>query len=685
MRRPSEPLLRAFALLAVLAAPAGAAAHDVPKDRRYATVVVSDRSPRTASQRTVGPAEIAASPRRRSADDLLRLVPGVLLIQHGAEGKGQQMFMRGFDAAHGADIEVKVAGVAVNELSNIHGQGYVDLGFVIPEVVRRVTANKGPFLLDQGNFANAGTIRFDLGVEPDARGSRIGYEFGSTLRHRGVFVHAPKNMAKETFFAVEAMTDKGFAAARAAQRATFLGQIRLLDSKTHGALDLTAGVYAAKFDAPGAVRADDVAAGRVDFAGVYRDDGGGRSNRLFTALRHQLDLGAGKLEQRLHGQLRALDLVEDFTGYLLDPLAGDRRNQRHRFASLGYQLDYRRPLHRTLELLAGGAWQGDVLRQHDVRVDVRHEVVSRNWDLGAGQHQAHARAGLRWRPVDRFVLEAGARLDLVAYNVRDRIDLDRRARKVLALPSPRINASVRLAPFATLFLAYGRGLRAPEARAVLGGAAVPEDTALDRYRGGPARIVASDSVEVGTRFQHRELVSAGLSLFGTWIDRELVFDHVSAVNIELNRTRRLGVDFDLAVWPRRWLQLRQDVSLVQARFVDSGAPVPLAPPFMSATGLTLVHPSGFRAGARFLVVGSRALPHGARTSAYALLDLSLGYRVGPLQLDLQIDNVTNAHWKEGEYHFASWWDRSEPRSTIPTLHFLAGPPLTARIGATLWL
>lgn len=677
-------MLRVFAHLFGVFVPVAAAAHDVPKDRRYSTVVVSERSPRTAAQRTIGPAEIEASPRRRGADDLLRLVPGVLLIQHGAEGKGQQMFMRGFDAAHGADIEVKVAGVVVNELSNIHGQGYVDLGFIIPEVVRRIAAHKGPFLLDQGNFANAGTIRLDLGVEPAARGSRVGYEFGSSLRHRGVFVHAPKNMSPETFFAVEAMTDRGFARARAARRVTLLGQIRLLDSAPHGALDLTGGLYFAKFDAPGAVRADDVTGGRIPFDGVYRDDGGGRSQRLFTALRHQIGLGAGRLDQRLHGQLRDFALVEDFTGYLLDPLHGDRRSQRHRFASLGYQLDYRRPLHRTLELLLGGAWQGDLVRQHDARVDAQHQLVTRNWDLGLAQHQAHARAGVRWRPVSRLSIEAGARFDLLAYHVRDRIDPERRARKLLALPSPRLNAAVRLAPGASLFLAYGRGLRAPEARAVLG-VPVPEDTSLDRYRGGPARIVASDSLELGVRVGHREIVSAGLALFGTWIDRELVFDHISAVNIELNRTRRLGIDIDLAVRPRPWLQLRQDLSLVQARFVDSGAPVPLAPPFLSATGLTFVHPTGVRAGARLLVVGSRALPHGARTATYALLDLSLGYRLGPLQLDLQIDNLTNAGWKEGEYHFASAWDPDAQASPIPALHFLAGPPLTARIGATLWL
>lgn len=677
--------MRALALLALCCAPAVAAAHDVPKDRRYTTVVVSERRPQTASQRTVGAAEIQAAPRRRSADDLLRLVPGVLVLQHGAEGKGQQLFMRGFDAAHGADLEVQVAGVPVNELSNIHGQGYVDLGFVIPEVVRRIHADKGPFLLDQGNFASAGTIRLELGVDPDARGTRLGYEFGSSLRHRGVLVHAPKHLAKETFVAVEAMDDRGFARARAARRATLLGQLRLLDRPDYGALDLTVGAYAARFDAPGAVRADDVAAGRIDRLDVYRDDGGGRSARLFTALRHRLDLGAGALEQRLHGQLRDLDLVEDFTGYLLDPVHGDRRGQRHRFASLGYRLEHRRPLHRTLELLVGGAWQGDLIRQHDVRVDARRQLLARNWDLGVGQHQAHARAGLRWRPVDRLTIDAGARLDLLAYHVRDRIDLERRVRRVLAVPSPRLSAALRLTPGAALFLAYGRGLRAPEARAVLGGAAVPEDTALDRYRGGPARIVASDSLELGARYRRRQLVSAGLALFATWIDRELVFDHVSAVNLELNRTRRLGLDLDLAVSPRPWLQLRQDLSLVHARFVDSGAPVPLAPPFMSATALTLLHPSGLRAGARLLVVGSRPLPHGARSSSYALLDLNLGYQIGRLQLDLQIDNLTNAGWKEGEYHFASWWDPDAPRSTIPALHFLAGPPLTARIGATLWL
>jgi outer membrane receptor protein involved in Fe transport len=421
----------------------------------------------------------------------------------------------------------------------------------------------------------------------------------------------------------------------------------------------------------------------VPFDGAYRTAGGGTSLRGLAGLRHQIAVGRGKLEQRVYGQMRHLDMLENFTGWLQDPVVGDRRLQVHRFLSAGYQVEYTRPLVDSLVLVAGGAWQGDRVRQQDSRVDEQHGVVARNWDLGVGQHQAHVRLGLRWRPTKWLYVEGGARADLFAYDVIDGLDANKRTRKVLGLPSPRLLTAFRVSERWSLFASYGRGLRAPEARSILGGKLTASDVELSRYKGGTPRVFPSDAVEVGGRYAGRRF-AAGLALFGTWIDRELVFDHVSAVNLELNRTRRLGVELDLTARPLDWLELRQDLTLTHARFVQSGAPVPLAPPVLSATTMTLVHPRGYRAGARLQVVGPRALPHGARSSAYALLDLSVGYRAGPLQLDLQLDNVTNARWKEGEYHYASWWDKDDPRSTIPSLHFIAGPPLTVRAATTLW-
>lgn len=689
--------LRWIAVMAVVfTASAVARAHPVPGDGkqpaveagkqvpRYATVVSARRPPLLASQRVIDARELSVAPRRRSADDLLRLVPGVLLSQHGSEGKGQQIFLRGFDAAHGQDVEILVGGVPINELSNIHGQGYSDLNFVIPEVVRQISVSKGPFQISQGNFANAGTVRFDLGVDEASRGTRVGYELGSTVRHRGVVVHAPKQLARETFIAFEAMHDRGFAPGRKASRVTGMGQVRLVDSKEYGALDLFGTGYYAKFGSPGALTASDVADGTVPFAGVYQSDGGGGSRRAIVSLRHQIDVGRGKLEQRLYGQARQFDMLENFTGYLQDAVHGDRRLQTHRFLSAGYQVEYTRPLVDSLVLVAGGAWQGDSVDQRDMLVDEQHGVITRNWDLGVGQHQAHVRTGLRWRPAKWFYTEGGARADMFAYDVVDHLHDNERTKKVLGRVSPRLLMAFRISDRWSLFSSYGRGFRAPEARSILGGRVTPSDVELDRYKGGVPRIFPSDSVEVGGRFTGRRYFSGGVALFGTWIDRELVFDHVSAVNLELNRTRRLGVEIDLSVRPTSWLELRQDLTVTHARFVQSGAAVPGAPPLLSATTLTLVHPRGYRAGARLQVVGSRALPHGARSATYALLDLSVGYRTGPLQVDVQVDNATNAQWKEGEYHYASWWDKADPRSTIPSLHFIAGPPLTVRAATTLW-
>ena len=49
-----------------------------------------------------------------------------------------RIFLRGFDAEHGQDIAFSAGGVPINQPSHLHGQGYADLGFVIPETVRSV-------------------------------------------------------------------------------------------------------------------------------------------------------------------------------------------------------------------------------------------------------------------------------------------------------------------------------------------------------------------------------------------------------------------------------------------------------------------------------------------------------------------------------------------------------------------
>ena len=50
----------------------------------------------------------------RSAQDILRTVPGLFIGQHQGGGKAEQIFLRGFDIDHGTDINLTVDGLPVN-------------------------------------------------------------------------------------------------------------------------------------------------------------------------------------------------------------------------------------------------------------------------------------------------------------------------------------------------------------------------------------------------------------------------------------------------------------------------------------------------------------------------------------------------------------------------------------------
>ena len=100
--------------------------------------------------------ELKAVPRANAAD-ALKLAPGFLLTNEGGSGHAEQVFLRGFDAREGQDLEFSVDGVPVNDAGNYHGNGYADTHFIIPELVESVRVLEGPYAPQQGDFAVAGS------------------------------------------------------------------------------------------------------------------------------------------------------------------------------------------------------------------------------------------------------------------------------------------------------------------------------------------------------------------------------------------------------------------------------------------------------------------------------------------------------------------------------------------------
>lgn len=96
-----------------------------------------------------------------NSQEVLRIIPGIVIGQHQGGGKAEQIFLRGFDADHGTDFRMDVDGLPVNMVSHAHGQGFADSHFLIPETIESVDFKKGPFTASKGDFATTGYVDFN--------------------------------------------------------------------------------------------------------------------------------------------------------------------------------------------------------------------------------------------------------------------------------------------------------------------------------------------------------------------------------------------------------------------------------------------------------------------------------------------------------------------------------------------
>ena len=95
-----------------------------------------------------------------NSQEVLRIIPGIVIGQHQGGGKAEQIFLRGFDADHGTDFREDVDGLPINMVSHAHGQGFADSHFIIPETIESVNFKKGPYTASKGDFATTGFVDF---------------------------------------------------------------------------------------------------------------------------------------------------------------------------------------------------------------------------------------------------------------------------------------------------------------------------------------------------------------------------------------------------------------------------------------------------------------------------------------------------------------------------------------------
>ncbi len=656
--------------LALLASPSARGEEDEQETAEEEIVVEEPRARETPAQVTLDRDALEAFP-ASSADELLRAMPGLHLSAHGGHGKAYQYFVRGFDAVHGADLAISLEGIPLNEVSHIHGQGYLDLHFLPTVLIRGLDLWRGSSRPEAGDFALAASADLALGLADP--GLLVEAGGGTDRSGRGLVTWRPAGGEPEDFVVVEGEAGRGVGDHRAFRQVRLAGGMGgWLGSVRVRAFALG---YDGTFESPGVVREDDVSSGGMDFYGAYPEAGGGRSSRLLAGLKVGRSVADGGWHLLGWGGLRALELRRNFTGYARYPDHGDGVLQAQEGQAAGLRLRGRRGLKGIGSMLEGGVdVRADRFDQREQGLNPDGTVWVERVDARVVQGAAGAWADLGLDPWPWLSAEPGFRVEALGIRLLRRID---DAGATVAHPQPAdswapvLCPKVRLSLFPdrpwTAFATWGRGFRSPEARGI-------ED-------GDRAPVATADTAELGLRWG---APAASLTLVGfhTTVSNEIVFDHAAARFLSSGATRRLGGEAVAGLEPFSWLRGEAEVTWADGRYQASGEALPYAPRWLASTGLYARRAWSQRrvsGGLRGWYLGPRPLPEGFYSHPAFVVDATAHAEWRQWVLDLEVDNLLGTRWRDGEFVYPSWFDQSRPESELPVLHVTAGDPFAIRI------
>lgn len=652
--------------------------------------------------------------------DLLRRAPGLVVTRVEGDAVGHRLMLRGFDADHGQDIELTVDGVPVNQPSHIHGQGYADLGFIIPETVKRLRVLEGVYDPAQGDFAVAGSADFELGVE--RRGMQLMSSYGAFNTFRELAIWAPEGQSDDTFAAVMFRKSDGFGQNRASTQASTVVQSAF--GKGPLKLVLHGSAHATRARTANVLRRDDIRAGRVGFYDVYAlptteaQNGSSARAQLSAKLRYLGERG-DNAEMSLYYVFNDFRLAANYTGFIersrlnqTQTGFGDLIEQNNTMQTVGARARYRSVrfdpfphVHGTLEL--GLSARLDQISQSQ---NLLRAPQNQYWDKRVLADIVAADLAGYFDldfSITRFVhLKGGVRADLLSYRIdanqnnaaayraEDTIAGYRRTAAGIAA-GPRVVLEVLPIERLVLSASYGQGYRSPQV--------------LMLSEGEPAPFTKVHSADLGAMVSlgRREQVHLRGSGYFTALDDDSIFQVDEGRVQSIGPTQRRGFVLHGDARPFPWLLAAGSVTYVHATLdgppprtasdpnppLEKGDLLPFVPPWVLRLDTTAEHPLYDVAGAPvvgraslgFTYWSRRPLPYSERAAPVSLLDLSLSARYRMWNLDASVFNLIGSEYAAMELSYASNFDPNSSPPRVPARHIQAGAPRTwlLTLGITL--
>jgi len=614
------------------------------------------------------------------AGDVLEAVPGVVISQHSGEGKANQYYLRGFNLDHGTDFATTLAGMPVNMPTHAHGHGYMDLNFVIPELVSGIQYKKGPYFVEDGDFTTAGSANINYANVLDGTIAHV--DGGSFGYLRGLLAGSPRAGEGHFLYALEGTYnngpwDKGDSLRK------FNGVLRYSVGDERSGVAITGMGYDATWDSTDQVAERAVDEGLIGRFGTLDPTDGGKSHRYSLSGEYQRSDAVSVTRAAVYAIDYKLNLFSNFTYFLDHPDTGDQFEQADDRNVYGLKAT-----HRWFANLFG------IDSENEVGVQGRFDDIQK---IGLYHTQARVRLSTTredkvrqasgavffqndtaWTRKFRTIL--GVRGDLYHFDVTGKSDPENGGTVTRGIFSPKL--SLIFGPFGQteMYANAGYGFHSNDAR----GATITVDPTTGEPAERVTPLARARAVELGVRSIVLPGWQTTFALWGLDIASELIFVGDAGSTEASRPSRRYGVEWSNYYRFLPWLTLDADVSFSKARFRDSdpsGSRIPGSVETVVAAGISVDDLAGFFGSLRVRSFGPRALieDDSVRSKASTTVNALVGYElVRGLRARVEIFNLFDAKVSDIDYFYASRL-AGEPASGVDDVHFHPTAPRSARV------
>lgn len=607
-----------------------------------------------------------------SAQEFLRYVPGLFIAQHQGGGKAEQIFLRGFDVDHGTDVKITVDGMPVNMVSHAHGQGYADMHFVIPELVRAIDYGKGSYYTEQGNFNTAGYV--ELQTANRLTQNILQTEVGMFNSYRNLVMMnlLPKtNQKHNAYVAAEYIYSDGpFESPQHFNRFNIWSKYNVaLNENTK--LSVQANVFNSKWDASGQIPERAVADGTITRFGAIDNTEGGYTGRInFNTKLSQRLRNDDLLEHQVYYSRYHFNLISNFTFFLVDPVNGDQIRQQEARDIYGAQTTWQRTREKGITRFISSIGTGV---RFDATTNSELSRTKNKTEILEAIQLGNVKEANAWLYADEkiergnWLFNIGARADYFHFAYADQLNVSLPSQQKMIV-SPKVNIYYTFSKNFQLYFKNGKGFHSNDTRVVL-----PQT--------GRQILPASYGTDLGFIWKPFSSLLINAAAWHLFLEQEFVYVGDAGIVEPGGKTRRVGADVSVRWQPSKHFNADANINYAHARSIEDPKGenyIPLAPTFTSTGGVNYQHNS-WNASVRYRYLANRAATEDYSITAkgYFVTDASISYAFRKFEIGTVIENLFNTEWNEAQ--FATESRLRNETDPVNELHFTPGNPFFLKL------